>query len=152
MWYGLVRAKKLGTDAAAWLTMNTEVMNYIVAKLCIVTDMEATLQLLSTQFPCSLLRRLFLQKLKSLLPPKPMAELTGPLKRFEDALPLLENDPRFERVADSDRYIPYLVILCTIACCLSSCWANPKRSSPHTVRSVHTLTAAGHKYVAMKQT
>lgn len=45
-----------------------------------------------------------LQKLKPLLPPQPMAELTGALKQFDDALPLLETDPRFERVADNDRY------------------------------------------------
>ena len=34
-----------------------------------------------------------------------MAELTGPLKHFEDALPLLETDPRFERVAEADRSV-----------------------------------------------
>ncbi|KAL3161297.1 hypothetical protein ABBQ38_009653 [Trebouxia sp. C0009 RCD-2024] len=48
-------------------------------------------------------RTLMDQKLKPLLPPQPMAELTGALKQFEEALPLLETDPRFERVADNDR-------------------------------------------------
>lgn len=76
---------------------------------------------------------MFLQKLKPLLPPQPMAELTGALKQFEEALPLLETDPRFERVADNDRYNKfYLAMLLTIACCLSSCCAAPQHSSPFT--------------------
>lgn len=54
-----------------------------------------------------------LQKLRPLLAPQPMAELTGPLKHFEDALPLLESDPRFERVAESDRFaaLPAVLLL-----------------------------------------
>ena len=56
-----------------------------------------------------------LQKLKPLLAAQPMAELTGPLKQYEDALPLLQNDSRFDRVAESDRFDEAQF------CCVYSC-------------------------------